>query len=344
MTSLFALLPLLAADPAAYPVGFEVRHAVDHSRTFFDSGAQRGRPIAISIWYPARAASSRPATFRDYVDANLRKDAAGVIVAEERDRVRRQLMEAFSSIPGVDSAVADSMLAVPARATLGAPRRPGRFPLVLFGTALTGPSYLHASLCEYLAGHGYVAAAIPSIPARAGQDLAFDGKAVLLQAEDLRFAFHEMQSHPSVAPGKAALGAWSVGGVATALLAMRNSNIVALVSLDAATGYRYGKELLEASPHYDAGAANAAYLHLTDSMQSLRVPKNFDYLERVARGPAYLVEIPALNHAQFTSLWAVALESTKPSASSSAVKAAYDEVCRVTLAFLDAFVKKGWGG
>lgn len=344
MTGLLAFLPLLATVPPPYPVGFEVRHAVDHSRTFQDQGPHRGRPIAISIWYPARAASARPVTFRDYVEANLRRNEHGIITSEERDRVRRQLTDAFASLPGFDPAVGDRMLASRNGATHGAPRRSGRFPLVLFGTALTGPAYLHASLCEFLAGHGYVAAAIPSIPARADQELGINGKAVLLQAEDLRFAFQELQSHPSVAPGKAALAAWSVGGVATALLAMRNSNIAALVSLDAATGYQYGRDLLADSPHFEAEGARAAYLHLTDSMQSARVPKNFDYLEKVARGPAYLVEIPALNHAQFTSLWAVALETARPSAASGAVRAAYDQVCRVTLAFLDAFVKNGWGG
>jgi hypothetical protein len=55
-----------------------------------------------------------------------------------------------------------------------------------------------------------------------------------------------MHDYPEVSDGRIGLVAWSLGGVAQALLQMKNPDVGAVVSLDAATGYAYGEKLSRA--------------------------------------------------------------------------------------------------
>lgn len=332
------LLALQAAAAGTFPApgphaaGFTTLDAVDPSRPFDEAGTPRR--VRVLVWYPARAARAAEVVFGDYVDAN-----SGTELAAGRTRARAQLQESMQRIPGFDARALDRLLRLRVNARRDPQPAPGRYPLVLFGTGLTAPSYLYTVLAEWLATHGYVTAAVPSLPPRAGAEHTFDQRGVLYQLEDLQLAYNALQAHPSVAPGGSAVAAWSVGGVASALFAMRNPRIAAVLSLDAATGYRYGKELLEASPHFDPAWTAFAYLHIADSFATWQVAKNFEYFEKHHRGPAWLGEFPALNHSQFTSLWGWLAEEAVPGSVAAEARAAYAALCRAALAFLDYRLK-----
>ncbi len=323
--------------PGPHAAGFVTLDATDAARPFEDAAPRR---VRILLWYPARPGSGAGVRFGDYVDANALPDSAGRVTEAERSRVRTELRESLRRIPGFDDAALDRLLARPAGARRNLPRSPGRYPLVLFGTGLTAPSYLYSTMGEWLATHGYVAAAIPSPPPRAGAEHSFDQRGVLYQLEDLQLAYNALQADPSVSDGKSAVAAWSVGGIATALFAMRNPRIAAVLSLDAATGYQYGKDLLEASPHFDPARATFAYLHVADSLATRQVAKNFEYFEKHHRGPALLGEMPELRHAQFTSLWGWQAGEVVPAADTADSRAAYARLCEASLAFLDGYVKE----
>ncbi len=49
---------------------------------------------------------------------------------------------------------------------------------------------------------------------------------------------------------------WSGGGVSQALLQMQNTDVDAILSLEGATGYEYGRDLMKQSPWFDLKKMN----------------------------------------------------------------------------------------
>ncbi len=333
-----SFLPLLLAaaalwgelEPGPHPVGFEQIESYDYSRPFRAEGDPRARPITMSIWYPAdrAAAEARPVTFGRYVDG-----------ADGRESFRERLATYDFSLSPVELEV---LFSSETTAVEKAPRAPGPFPLLIFGTGLTGPFYLNTVLCEYLASRGYVVAAIPSLPAREDVEAAYDALAVDAQIRDMELVIQEMHDYPEVGEGRIGLVAWSLGGVAQALLQMKNPDVGAVVSLDAATGYAYGEKLLESSIFFEPKRSTAAFLHVTDSRESGQVPKSFRYFDEVARGRSYLLTIEGATHAEFTSLaTAVPLKAISREGREQAGGALerYRRLCLYVGRFLDASLK-----
>ena len=314
-------------EPGPHPVGFEQVEAFDHSRPFGAEGESRARPVTMSIWYPAdvAAAEARPLTFGRYVDG-----------ADGRDLFRTRLATYGFSFSETEL---DALFSSETAATEKAPRASGPFPLLIFGTGLTGPFYLNTVLCEYLASHGYLVVALPSLPAREDVEPAYDALAVDAQIRDMELAIQELHDYPEIGGGAIGLVAWSLGGVAQALLSMKNPDVGAVVSLDAATGYAYGEKLLESSIFFDPRRSTASFLHATDSRESGQVPKSFRYYDEIARGRSYLLTIEGATHAEFTSLaTAVPLKVVSREGGEGSLER-YRRLCLYVVRFLDASLK-----
>ena len=312
-------------EPGPHRAGFEQVELFDYSRPFGAEGASRARPITLSLWYPAEPTDARPLTFGRYVDG-----------ADGRGSFRTRVATYGFSL---SEAELDELFSSETAAIEKAPRASGPFPLLLFGTGLTGPFYLNTVLCEYLASRGYVVVAIPSLPAREDVEPAYDVLAVDAQIRDMEFAIQELHDYPEVADGPIGLVAWSLGGVSQALLQMKNPNVGAVVSLDAATGYAYGDKLLESSIFFEPRRATAAFLHATDSRESGQVPKSFRYYDEIARGRSYLLTIEGATHAEFTSLATVVPTKVASVKGREGAIERYRRLCLYVGRFLDASLK-----
>ena len=309
-------------------VGFEQLESFDYSRPFRAEGEHRSRPITMSIWYPAQTDDERPVRYGRYLDG-----------ADGRESFQARLATYGYSL---SPAELEALFSSETGAVEKAPRASGPFPLLIFGTGLTGPFYLNTVLCEYLASHGYIVVAIPSLPAREDVEAAYDALAVDAQIRDMEFVIQEMHGYAEVGDGRLGLVAWSLGGVAQALLQMKNTDVGAVVSLDAATGYAYGEKLLESSLFFQPQRATAAFLHATDSRESGQVPKSFRYFDEVARGRSYLLTIEGATHAEFTSLANVVPLRVAPHESREGSEEAlerYRRLCLYVRRFLDASLK-----
>jgi len=316
-------------EPGPHKVGFEQIESFDYSRPFRAEGETRARPITMSIWYPAEgaAAEARPLTFGRYVDGG-----------DGRESFRERLSTYGFSLSPLEL---EALFSSETTAVEKAPRAAGPFPLLIFGTGLTGPFYLNTVLSEYLASQGYIIAAIPSLPAREDVEAAYDALAVDAQLRDMELVIQEMHGYAEVSEGRMGLVAWSLGGVAQALLQMKNPDVGAVVSLDAATGYAYGETLLESSIFFEPKRSTAAFLHATDSRESLQVPKSFRYFDEVVRGRAYLLTIEGATHAEFTSLATVVASNVfiDGREGSPAALERYQRLCLYVGRFLDASLK-----
>jgi dienelactone hydrolase len=203
------------------------------------------------------------------------------------------------------------------------------------GTGLTAPIYLNTVLCEYLASHGYVAIAVPSMAYREDVSPGYDALTIETHLRDLELVIHELRDYPGVDIENLGLVAWGSGGIAQVLLQMKNPNVAAVASLDAASGYRYGHELITASLYFEPSRARAAFFHATDSRATTsRAEKSFEYYDSVHRGPSYLLLIEGAAHAEFTSLASVVPLDGRPE-----VRRRYRLLCEYVRRFLDLAMK-----
>jgi dienelactone hydrolase len=311
-----------------WPVGFTTAQTVDSTRPL-KSG--QPRPLEIGVWYPARDGSPARLTYRDYVGST---SAAG----QELDGLVT-LLESH----GARSGAVQAWLGAPMRATAGAPRAGGRFPLVLVaqGNAQTIPD--QAPLAECLASYGYVVATMPS-PMRISGPLTDEremGRRAEEQARDLAFARVVLAGRPDVAGPRYGVIGHSFGARGALLLAMLDSDVAGVVSLDGGIGTATGRSSLEALPIYRATAVHAPLLHFYERLDAFMAP-DFGLLRSLTASDRWLVRVPAMHHHHFSSLGALSVTrpALRPAVGATDTTAlAYASVVRATREFLDAFVR-----
>ncbi|NII08520.1 dienelactone hydrolase [Luteibacter anthropi] len=213
--------------PGTLPVGLRVIDQYDRSRTFPSAISNAGkpskgsyRPLQTLIWYPARLHSGAPMTVGDYAalaDSELRFD-----VPDAKGNKWREQLKGMSSV--ALWAVRD---AVPAD---------GRYPVVIYAPSDSSVSWENADLCEYLASHGYVVIASPSM-GEATRDMTDDLPGIRAQARDISFLVSYARTLPDADVSKLAVLSWSWGGISSVFAAANDSRIRALVSMDGSMRY-----------------------------------------------------------------------------------------------------------
>lgn len=294
-----------------------------------DSAGERA-PFTAGIWYPARGDVTRHLTYRDYVLAD-----AG---AEDLDGLVAFLASQGAPAAAVRDWLEEPMLATPAAAPAG-----GRHPVVLMAQGNGQTLHDQAPLSEYLASQGYVVATAPSPMRRTGPltDESQVGARAAEQAADLGLLLAAVVRRPDAAQGRFGVVGHSFGARAALLLAMYDSAVAALVSLDGGIGTAAGRASLEAAPGFRTTAVRAPILHLYQELDDLMAP-DFGLLRSLDRADRWLVSVPAMHHHQFTSLGAAAADhprlrgATKATAESAA---SYAAVARATRDFLAAYLR-----
>ena len=195
-TSSFQFLP----KPGPYPVGLKIVDQYDHSRVYSTSSknlskslvGDDSRPLQTLIWYPSLRGADKPMTVGDYTqlaDTEIHFDAA----RPEQNRWR-SLLKTSSEIPLW--AVRD---AKPAK---------GHYPVLIYAPSDSSVSWENADLCEYLASHGYVILASPSMGVST-RDMKDDLDGINAQARDISFLFTYAKTLPDTDLSEVAVVSWS---------------------------------------------------------------------------------------------------------------------------------------
>ena len=324
---------------APFEVGFRTRLTSDTSRSFKFISRTRavGRPIRLFIWYPAR--KSKPArflVFADYVYSQSLEKEMRQLTSAEKSNFDKKLAETLEFFNVGAEQVKDLMKAE-TKASRNALEIKGNFPLVVLGNV--GEGFYYSSLAEYLAANGYVVVTMPSVGANEGERCGFDLNCLKIQQTDMEFAIARMSKQPNVDASRIGLIAWSFSGLAAAHLQTRNPNVKAVVSLDAATGYQYGKEILDLSREYDVNKTNIPFLHLHGLAGQSRVAKNFDFFNTYQSKRKKLLEFRNLQHSDFISLFGIGVRYAKKENNEMTTS----EIRQANLAikeFLNAYLKK----
>lgn len=255
------------------------------------------RQVAVLTWWPTPRDTANAITIGHYVAAETLTTGAGGL-----DSARARLQSLMSSASGVpvSKAHVDSLLSVPRRGVVTAPAPQALLPTVIIATGFNAPAYMNATLAERLACSGMLVVAVPT-GAHAGRAMAFDSAGAQGALDDLRSVKSALLRWSEVDTTRLILAAWSVGGLAAALLAEEVPRAKALVSLDAATGYAYGDTLLARLAPRE-WKSTVPYLQL-ESTESSRVARSRAFLRRRCDAPSTLVTVGGLAHRHFTSVW-----------------------------------------
>ncbi|HEX7240166.1 MAG TPA: dienelactone hydrolase family protein [Longimicrobiaceae bacterium] len=277
--------------PGPHAVGFRVEQRFDPARS--REGSERGRPVRVALWYPARPAGAR-LTLRGY--ARL---LAGP--GEERRALSFPTDEA-----GPPAARVDSLLALRTYAAAGAPAATGRHPLVVLGMGWSYESPLmQVVLAEYLVSRGYVVAA-PVLAGTRSPEVRVDAADLETAVRDLEQAAVWARTLPGVDPERLAVAGFDLGGMAAALLAMRDARVDAVVSLDSGIlSDRLMRELMRPSPFYALDRLRAPLLHATRPREenlARGLGEDLAVFDSAGAAPRYLLRVPGMRHADF-ALW-----------------------------------------
>ena len=343
----------LKAGP--YAVGFKTIYREDRSRTWQTTRKygqafapdRGGRPIRISVWYPAAPATGRRMTFKNYVSP-----IGPAAFAELNHIIELRELENVARVP---PGKWQELLATRVNASLDAVPARGRFPLLLYAGSLDSTSTTYVFVAaEFLASHGYVVATVPLLgPTNENADEGRTAADRQRAAEDLEFTWSVMRGLPNVDDSKLGVFGKSLGGIAAVIFAMRNANVSAVIGLDATYGFKGNERLLTELPAYSPANMRAAFLDIRrdwddrDSVLDLSAEHGFRYSDRS------FVMLKGMNHYDFDADAMLAYhfhlpigpnELVNPGRTRETAARGYGNVCRMMLDFFDDKLKRDPSG
>lgn len=338
-------------QPGPYAVGLRVVEQYDYSRSYRHAldglgrpfEGERARPLQVLIWYPAVRVSAKPMAVSDYsnllaTETNFKTPSA---IADLK-------MDDLSWRSGAHAMLAQRLWAV-----RDAPREPGRYPIVVYAPSFSSMSWENADLCEYLASHGYLVLASPSLGVT-DREMTLNLSGVTAQARDVSYLVGYAGTLANADASAVAVAGFSAGGLAEMVAAARDNRIDALVAFDGS--FRYYPALVE----------QAAEVHpalMTIPLLSFSVPFSFEdqeqYKTPVLAAPNVLnawihgdlvdVHMHEFFHDEFASmyqrnedvwwLWKKFFPTLADNSAREDGITGYAWVARYTLEFLDAYLK-----
>src|SRR6266853_5835773 len=189
-------------DHGPYAVGYRVIYAFDKSRTWHLSRTSSepgffpdvvGRPVRISVWYPA-VAGDRKMRMADYIHNRAPAPetfrTAEAALEKRDERVIAEWVPTGEFEKFMQTSVVAYLEALPAA---------GQFPLVLYSAGVNGYTESNVVMAEFLASHGFVVATVPSLgDSDAQPEQAFSTVALETSARDLEFAWSVLRQESNV--------------------------------------------------------------------------------------------------------------------------------------------------
>jgi len=225
------------------------------------------------------------------------------------------------------------------------------YPILIYAPSDSSVAWENADLCEYLASHGYVVLASPSMGA-ATRDMTDDLDGINAQARDISFLVSYAKSLSDTDSSEVAVVSWSWGGISSLFAAARDPRIDALVAMDGSMRYYPGLVKKAGDIHPERMTIPLLFFTRNVSLEDLE-NDNAPVADKV--GPSVLnewihgdlltVNMLGMAHAEFSSMFQ-RRESAQRFAENQVADYGRDDantsyawVARYSLDFLDAQLK-----
>jgi pimeloyl-ACP methyl ester carboxylesterase len=307
--------------PGAFSVGFRVLYERDKTRNWLGSpskmnaaiGADPGRPIRISLWYPAiPALDAKPMRYEDYFHFAGPADFKALDDALERSD-RESWTADLAEVSPHGAEIFARLLATQVAAFASAPMARGRFPIVLYAPGLGARADSNVEFAEFLASHGYVVATVPQLgPSSADLANGSSPAEIALHVRDMEAAAEVLRRQPGFDVGRIAVVGHSAGGIAAFDFAMQNPNTKAIVGLDGSYGFRGGERIFRRVVGYDPRRVRASILDLRRANGVQGADLDLAALDDAVLADRYLVTFPRMFHGDFTEFGPIGLKLSVP--------------------------------
>jgi pimeloyl-ACP methyl ester carboxylesterase len=164
----------------------------------------------------------------------------------------------------------------------------------------------HAVLGEYLASHGFVVATCPLVGTRSPL-VRLDAVDLETQVRDMEFVMARIRREPLVSPERLGVFGFDMGGMAAVILAMRNPDVDAFVSVDSGILFGHTSAIPSGipftSPHFDPTHLRSPWLHATQREFASAPPgeEGSSLFDDAVHADRYLLLVDGMRHADFTS-------------------------------------------
>ena len=325
-------------EPGQYGVGYRTIERYDSSRVFGNKTdyfgqvipGERLRPMQICLWYPAETSDSDiKVVLGEYSFTYPNNDEFMRHLSMIQNRDIGYWMQNL----GIGSGVMLNLLSVNMEAVKDAPIADGSFPLLIYFTSLQGDIEENATLCEYLASHGFIVAATHPI----GQNSVLPG----LSQADLETAIRDRElvwatarTLPGVNPDKLGVFGLSSGGAAALLMQMRNGDVDAVAGMEDSFTFPPIIELIKENPFYDA---NKAVVPIMQFYSGSGEKAEYGLIQDIRFAPIYSYDAGDFSRDDFSifgTVKALIPDSTGKTGTVDSHK--YDAVCRMVLNYFRA--------
>lgn len=279
--------------------------------------------------------------FADYV--RLIRDNFSTTASEENKLTKEREFAAAPLSRGISTDKLDKLLTTKVAARREAPPQPGTFPLIVLGHGIGYESPInHFILCEYLASHGYVIATAPLL----GTNLPLVNLDLIdleTQVRDMEFVISRARAFPNASRERLGLIGFDLGGMASLILQMRNTDVDALIALDSGIMFEHNTRLLRQSPFYDPEKLRVplmAVTGMTAEIEATGVHEDLSLFEAAKYATTRLIRIGGMRHSDFTSI--TMIEEVIPGFSGLTRDHPgrnYETLCTYSLNFLDAYLR-----
>ena len=229
-----------------------------------------------------------------------------------------------------------------------------RYPVLIYAPSDSSVSWENADLCEYLASHGYVVLASPSMGVLT-RDMTDDLDGINTQARDISFLITYAKTLPDADLSTVAVVSWSWGGISSLFAAARDSRIDALVSMDGSMRYYPGLVKMAGDVHPEQMTIPLLFFTREDPDLLEDIERNYggppayvagpNVLNAWIRGDLLSVNMLGMAHAEFSSMFQ-RRESAQRFAENQIADYGREDantshawVALYTLKFLDAYLK-----
>ena len=328
----------------SYEPGFKTIQTVDRSRIYKPNTDTTDnlhfRPLDIDIWYPASVSKlDSPLLFRNILGL-LEKRANYYTASNQWTGVTSQIAQSFCE--GSKCSDTTKLLNFKTQSFKDAKPNDGKFPLVIYLCAFNGMSYENFTLFESLAKKGFVVVSISSIGRYPG-DMTMKKEDLLEQVNDAIASLNAIKQNSNIDFSKIGIIGYSWGGLSSAILASKISNVSCIISLDGSEFHHYGEEKgentdftgIRNSPEFKNLRLSIPYLRLESSnmISTNKEDSIYNFSEKLI-GERYIFNIDSAKHEDFCCLSSIVRESGNCKTSHF-----YSTTLSLTLPFLEDNLK-----